>query len=254
MRIGIIGSGNVGGTLGRRWAENGHEVLFGSRDPSSKKMQSLVEQVSGKAKAGTLSDAAAYGEVLVLATPWPATEQTLRDLGDVAGKIIFDCTNPLKPDLSLDLAGAGSGAEQVASWAEDARIVKVFNTTGYGNMADPGYDGQKATMFFAGDDHVAKSKAARLADGGAVDLSGSRAGHGYRDRFSTAQALGRFRDGLASPGARQSSRFKHGFGGDARQLPALTRLCLPGPGVLRLAGRWRRQKLPACLNGLFANG
>ena len=164
MRIGIIGSGNVGGTLGRRWAENGHEVLFGSRDPSSKKMQSLVEQVSGKAKAGTLSDAAAYGEVLVLATPWPATEQTLRDLGDVAGKIIFDCTNPLKPDLSLDLAGAGSGAEQVASWAEDARIVKVFNTTGYGNMADPGYDGQKATMFFAGDDHVAKSKAARLAE------------------------------------------------------------------------------------------
>ena len=164
MRIGIIGSGNVGGTLGRRWAENGHEVLFGSRDPSSKKMQSLVEQVSGKAKAGTLSDAAAYGEVLVLATPWPATEQTLRDLGDLAGKIIFDCTNPLKPDLSLDLSGAGSGAEQVASWAEDARVVKVFNTTGYGNMADPGYDGQKATMFFAGDDHVAKSKAARLAE------------------------------------------------------------------------------------------
>ena len=162
MRIGIIGSGNVGGKLGRRWAENGHEIMFGSRDPSSKKVRSLVERIKGKAKAGTLRDAAAYGEVLVLATPWPATERTLGDLGDLSGKIIFDCTNPLKPDLSLDVGHSTSGAEQVASWADGARIVKVFNTTGYGNMADPSYDGQKATMFFAGDDHVAKSKAARL--------------------------------------------------------------------------------------------
>ena len=164
MRIGIIGSGNVGGTLGRRWAENGHEIMFGSRDPSSKKVRSLLEQINGKAKAGTLRDAAAYGEILVLATPWPATERTLGDLGDLSGKIIFDCTNPLKPDFSLDVGYSTSGAEQVASWADGARIVKVFNTTGYGNMADPSYDGQKATMFFAGDDHVAKSKAARLAE------------------------------------------------------------------------------------------
>ena len=164
MRIGIIGSGNVGGTLGRRWAERGHEIMFGSRDPSSNKIQSLLEQINGKAKAGTLSDAAVYGEVLVLATPWPATERTLSDLGDLSGKIIFDCTNPLKPDFSLDVGHSTSGAEQVALWADGARIVKVFNTTGYGNMADPSYDGQKATMFFAGDDHVAKSKAARLAE------------------------------------------------------------------------------------------
>ena len=164
MRIGIIGSGNVGGTLGRRWAERGHEIMFGSRDPSSKKVRSLVERIKGKAKAGTLSDAAAYGEVLVLATPWPATERTLGDLGDLSGKIIFDCTNPLKPDFSLDIGYSTSGAEQVAAWADGARVVKVFNTTGYGNMADPNYDGQKATMFFAGDDHVAKSKAARRAE------------------------------------------------------------------------------------------
>jgi len=127
-------------------------------------MQSLLERVNGKAKAGTLSDAAVYGEVLVLATPWPATESTLSGLGDLSGKIIFDCTNPLKPDLSLDVGHSTSGAEQVAAWADGARVVKVFNTTGYGNMADPSYDGQKATMFFAGDDHVAKSKAARLAE------------------------------------------------------------------------------------------
>lgn len=164
MRIGIIGSGNVGGTLGRRWAERGHEIVFGSRDPSSKKMHSLLAQVNGKAKAGTLSDAAVYGEVLVLATPWSATQHTLSKLGDLSGKIIFDCTNPLKPDLSLDIGYSTSGAEQVAAWADGARVVKVFNTTGYGNMADPSYDGQKATMFFAGDDHVAKSKAARLAE------------------------------------------------------------------------------------------
>ncbi len=164
MRIGIIGSGNVGGTLGRRWAERGHEIMFGSRDPSSEKVQSLIGRINGKAKAGTLSDAAAYGEILVLATPWPATERTLSEIGDLSGKIIFDCTNPLKPDLSLDVGHSTSGAEQVAAWADGARVVKVFNTTGYGNIADPSYDGQKATMFFAGDDHVAKSKAARLAE------------------------------------------------------------------------------------------
>ena len=62
MRIGIIGSGNVGGTLGRRWAESGHEIMFGSRDHSSKKVRSLLEKINGKAKAGTLSDTAAYGE------------------------------------------------------------------------------------------------------------------------------------------------------------------------------------------------
>ena len=164
MRIGIIGSGNVGGTLGRRWAGTGHEIMFGSRDPSSAKLRSLVEQISGKAKTGTLSDTAAYGEVLVLATPWSATEQTLTSLGDLSGKIIFDCTNPLKPDFSLEVGHSTSGAEQVSVWAEDARVVKVFNTTGYGNMNDPNYDGQKPTMFFAGDDHVAKSKAARLSE------------------------------------------------------------------------------------------
>ena len=127
-------------------------------------MRSLLEQINGKAKAGTLTDTAAYGDVLVLATPWSATEQTLTSLGDLSGKIIFDCTNPLKPDFSLELGHTTSGAEQVAEWAEDARIVKVFNTTGYGNMAEPDYDGQKPTMFFAGDDHVAKSKAARMAE------------------------------------------------------------------------------------------
>ena len=164
MRIGIIGSGNVGGTLGRRWAERGHEIMFGSREPASKKVQSLIERINGKAKAGTLRDAAAYGEILVLATPWSATERTLSNLGDLSGKIIFDCTNPLKPDFSLDAGHSTSGAEQVASWADGARIVKVFNTTGYGIMADPSFRGEKATMFFAGDDHLGKSKAARLAE------------------------------------------------------------------------------------------
>ena len=115
MRIGIIGSGNVGGTLGRRLAESGHEIMFGSRDPSSNKIQDLLARIKGKAKAGTASDAASYGEILVLATPWSATEQTLRSLGDLSGEIIFDCTNPLNPDLSLDVGHSTSGAEQVAS-------------------------------------------------------------------------------------------------------------------------------------------
>lgn len=155
MKIGIIAAGNVGGTLGRRWAEGGHDVVFGVRDPSSDKAEDLVKATSGKVRAGALAEAAAHGDVLALTTPWTATEKVLKGLGDLGGKVLLDCTNPLNPDLSLATRDT-SGAEQVASWAPGARVVKIFNTTGSNNMEDPNYGGLPATMFLAGDDREAK--------------------------------------------------------------------------------------------------
>jgi len=165
MQIGIIGAGNVGGTLGRAWAQKGHEVMFGVRQPKTGKVQTLLEQAGGGAKAGTVAEAAAFGSVVTLATPWPATREALRTAGDLAGKVLLDCTNPLKADFSgLEVGHTTSGAEQVALWAKGARVVKIFNSTGFENMANPKYGkGAAVTMFFAGDDAAAKGIAAQLA-------------------------------------------------------------------------------------------
>jgi len=111
-----------------------------------------------------VAGAAAFGEVILLATPWSGTEQALRSAGNLSGKIVLDATNPLKADLSgLALGHTTSGGEQVAAWAAGAKVVKIFNTTGFGNMENPKYRDTTATMFYCGDDEAAKAAGARLA-------------------------------------------------------------------------------------------
>jgi predicted dinucleotide-binding enzyme len=164
MQIGIIGAGNVGGTLGRAWAGKGHAVMFGVRNPADAKVKSLLAQAGAGATAGKVAEAAAHGEVVALATPWQAAREALQGAGALSGKVLLDCTNPLKADLSgLELGHTTSGGEQVAASASGARVVKIFNTTGFNNMADPHYGEGAATMFFAGDDAAAKAVATRLA-------------------------------------------------------------------------------------------
>jgi predicted dinucleotide-binding enzyme len=162
MRIAVIGTGNVGATLGRRWAEAGHDVTFGTRDPASQKVQQLLATIRGSAGVSLAKEAVDGADVVTLATPWPATEEVARDLGPLSGRVLLDCTNPLSNSLSLELGHSTSGGEQVAAWS-GARVVKIFNTTGSDNMADPSYGGQAATMFYCGDDFEAKKIAARLA-------------------------------------------------------------------------------------------
>lgn len=164
MRIGVIGSGNVGGTLGRRWAERGHEVMFGVRNAGDARIRDLVQRSGPSACAGSVADAATFGTVVVLATPWDAAENALRAAGPLRDPTLLDCTNPLAPDMSRLVVGlTTSGAEQVARWAPGARVVKIFNTTGFDNMANPRYPEGAATMLYCGDDAAAKTTAAQLA-------------------------------------------------------------------------------------------
>jgi hypothetical protein len=164
MRIAIIGTGNLGRALGLRWTQAGHEVTFGSRDPASDKVQELVRQGGGRARAVPVAQAPREAEVIVLATPWSGTEGALRQLGPVPGRILIDATNPLAPNLSgLTLGHASSAAEQVAEWAPGARVVKAFNTTGAGNIENPHYGAQSVTMFVCGDDPAAKAAVMGLA-------------------------------------------------------------------------------------------
>ena len=163
MQISIIGTGNVGSTLGRRWAEKGHRVIFGARDPNGEKVKALKESIPD-VKIMNLKDAAAESGIMVLATPWKAVEETLRNAGNLNGKIVIDCTNPLAPDLSgLTIGHTSSAGEKVAEWARGAYVVKAFNTTGTKNMANPVYGQEKISMLICGDDLQAKKTVARLA-------------------------------------------------------------------------------------------
>jgi NADPH-dependent F420 reductase len=163
MKIGILGTGNVGSTLGTRWAAAGHEVMFGSRDPAAAKVKSLVAVAGAKARAGSPSETAAFGEVVVLATPFGATEDAIRGAGSLSGKTVIDCTNPLAADLSgLTIGHTTSAAEAVAGWAKGAKVVKALNSTGSGNMANPRYGNEAASMFVCGDDAGAKTTAVAL--------------------------------------------------------------------------------------------
>jgi predicted dinucleotide-binding enzyme len=162
MKIGVIGTGSVGGTLGRRFAQSGHTVAFGSRKADSPEAKELA--AIPNARVTSPQEAAQSSDVLVMATPWPATLEALRGLGDLSGKVLLDVTNPLKPDLSgLTVGTTSSGAEQVAQAAPGARVVKIFNTVGFNIMANPKFGADAATMLYCGDDAAAKSAAGQLA-------------------------------------------------------------------------------------------
>jgi 8-hydroxy-5-deazaflavin:NADPH oxidoreductase len=166
MRIAIIGAGNVGGALGKAWARKGHQVFYGVKEPADEKTQQLLKATGSGAKAGRPVDAAAFGEVVVFATPWGATEAAIKSAGDLAGKIVIDCTNPIKSDLSgLEFGHTTSGAEVLAAWAKGAKVFKAFNTTGFNIMANPVIAGVPTVMFICGDDESAKPCVLELASG-----------------------------------------------------------------------------------------
>ncbi|MGH9450816.1 MAG: NADPH-dependent F420 reductase [Terriglobia bacterium] len=164
MKIAIIGAGNVGGTLGKLWAAKGHQVVFGVPDPEGENAQAVVKSIGKQARAGSVKDAAASADVMVLATPWPATQDAVKAAGELSGKIVVDCTNPLAADLSgLVIGTTNSAAEEVARWAKGGKVVKAFNTIGAANFGNPKFGSESASMFICGDDAAAKSQVSALA-------------------------------------------------------------------------------------------
>src|SRR6516165_485277 len=165
MKIAVIGAGNVGGTLGKRWARAGHEVTFGARDPAEAKLAGLVKESGPSARAASVPEAVRQAAVVVLTVPWENAREALAAAGDLRGRILIDATNPvpLTPEglrQGLVIGHTTSGAEEIARWAEGARVVKAFNTTGWQNMADPLYGTQGLSMLLCGDDAEAKKVAA----------------------------------------------------------------------------------------------
>jgi 8-hydroxy-5-deazaflavin:NADPH oxidoreductase len=158
MNIGVIGSGNVGGALGSRWARNGHSVSFGTRNPEADDTKELLKRSGPTAKAVPVKEALQGAEVLLFATPWPATKGIIEGLGSLEGRIVIDATNPLLPDLSgLELGNTTSGAEQVAKWTKGAKVVKAFNTVGFGIMANTDFGSRHVAMLYCSDHDDAKT-------------------------------------------------------------------------------------------------
>lgn len=166
MKIAILGAGSVGGALGKRLAATGYSIHFGVRHPQDEKVGKLLGELGASAQAGTVAEAVADAAVIILATPWPATPAALKECGDVTGKVIVDCTNPLQmgaTGLELTLGHNTSGAEQLAALVPEAHLVKAFNQTGFANMAAPVYDGQASVMFVCGDDAASRATVVELA-------------------------------------------------------------------------------------------
>lgn len=158
MRLGIIGAGKLGGTLGRLWESQGHDVRFGVRDKTKEAGGGLPSE-----RTVSIAEAGAFGDVIVLATPWSGTPDAVRAAGDLKGKTVIDCTNPVLPDFSALAVGlTTSAAEEIAKLIPTARVVKCFNTLGASNFANPEFAGERASMFFCGDDASAKLVVAEL--------------------------------------------------------------------------------------------
>jgi NADPH-dependent F420 reductase len=164
--IALIGTGNVGAALGRRFAEQGHTVVYGSRNPADADVAELVRVTGHGAVALTPAAAAARSRVVVVAVPWTAAEDVVRGLGDLSGKIVVDPTNPrvAAADGFADYPPLpDSNAERIARLAPNAAVVKAFSTLGAETMLDPTLANGPVTIPLVGDDRAAKEVIGTLA-------------------------------------------------------------------------------------------
>ncbi|MBY0510803.1 MAG: NAD(P)-binding domain-containing protein [Rhodospirillaceae bacterium] len=163
--IAIIGTGEVGGTLGKRWAALGHKIIYGSRTPDADKVKTLVKDTAHGATATTAKDAASKADLVLLAIPRRAIKEVMAGLGDLSGKILIDPTNGVKvtdgrfespPDQTT------SNAEEIQALAPGAIVVKALNTLSVEMMADARRGGGDISVPIAGEDAAAKIRVAAI--------------------------------------------------------------------------------------------
>lgn len=163
MNIGIIGSGKMGSGLGRLWAAKEHSIFFSfSRDP--KKLDQLAKS-NPNAKAGTPAEAVSSSDVILFSVGYGMIKEALAATGPIKDKIIIDCTNPVKPDLSgLAVGLTTSAAEEIAKLMPESRIVKAFNTV-FAEVyhSETRLSGTRVpSMFYCGDDDDSKAVVSKL--------------------------------------------------------------------------------------------
>jgi predicted dinucleotide-binding enzyme len=166
MRIGIIGSGRQGGALGLQWAKAGHEILFSSRNPDT--LKELVAKAGGKAKAGLPQDAAAFGEVILIAVPYGALPQVGKDYAHLMkGKVVIDVGNPRVDrdgPMAKDALSKGTGIAS-AEYLPGVRLVRALNALSFVQVEREAHrPGEKLGIPVAGDDPAAVATVVRLVE------------------------------------------------------------------------------------------
>jgi len=164
-KIAIIGTGNVGAAIGARLAQSGNAVVFGTRRPGE--VGDLLGKAGPNAAAKLPAEAAAEAEVILLAVPAAAAVEAARSLGDLTGKVLVDCNNPLRWDKGpvWNPPAEGSLSAAIAAAAPSARVVKAWNTFGAEFHGDPKTAEGPADLFMAGDDAEAKALIAQIGEG-----------------------------------------------------------------------------------------
>lgn len=162
MKIAVIGTGNVGGALGKALAGAGHDVTYAARDQA--KVEAKAQEV-GANTAPSPAAAVKAADVVILAIPFTAIQEVASEIaGAASGKLVVDVTNPLKADYTgLSTAGGPSGAELIAASLPGAAVVKGFNTVFATNQASPAAHGQVLDALYATDDAAASAEFAKLA-------------------------------------------------------------------------------------------
>jgi 8-hydroxy-5-deazaflavin:NADPH oxidoreductase len=166
MRIGILGSGLMGGKLGTLFARAGHEVVF-SYSHSQRKLKRLAREAGGHARAGTPREATLDADALLLAVHWSRVADVLKQAGDLSGKVVISCSLPMNAsDTALAVAHTSSGAEVLARKVRKADVISAFSTVPSEVLFEV-FDAKRRTrrrpsLMYCGDDQDAKAVAATL--------------------------------------------------------------------------------------------
>ena len=158
MKIAIIGTGNVGGTLATKWAQSGHNILLGVQNVNQFKNKDLLNNPNTVALG--VKEAVAKAEVVLLATPAMAAIEVAQSLGNTTSKVIIDAMNIIRGNGPK---GYDNTAQAVLDNTQSADVVKCFNTTGFNNMANPVYNGTAVDLFTCGNSVKGKALAQQLA-------------------------------------------------------------------------------------------
>lgn len=169
MNITFLGIGNVGGALAGHLVTLNHSVTIAARNPDSDSVK-VAQANNPSLVAKPIFEAICEADVIFLATPYEMNEAALKSAGDLSGKILVDCTNPVGPGLTHGLNSTISGAETVQKRVPEAKVVKAFTVYGFENFQDTHYPGYqngdqdlKPAMFIAGDDSAAKAMIGELS-------------------------------------------------------------------------------------------
>ena len=164
MKIGILGSGPVGQALGFGFADQGHEVMLGTRDPKAAKIHDWIAKTGKGVKSGTFAETAKFGELIVICCLFRAVEEVIKLAGkeNLSGKIVIDTTNPIAEGppvngvLKYVTGLRNSAGEMIQKLLPGSKVVKAFNSIGNPYMYKPKFEEGQPTMFICGNDGEAK--------------------------------------------------------------------------------------------------